>query len=247
MAYINMCSDPCGLLCVVTVYLSYPIFGYLGIFKGIYLYYPAPGVFASGFVGLLGLSAISHLLAMVSDPGYTDRLVQPLLYEESVCLVCLIGRAPRTHHCRRCKKCVQNMDHHCQWINNCVGFKNQKCFILFLVYTLVLITWYFSIVITRLILCDKDFFDGFMILSSTLWAFFFALLSGLALKDQMHTVLNNVSEIDTLQKRKFLKVNPTQRPLKENLEEVFGGPFSLYWFFPFPINTALKPIVSLED
>lgn len=52
----------------------------------------------------------------------------------TVCTRCETYRPPRAHHCRICQRCIRRMDHHCPWINNCVGERNQKYFIQFLVY-----------------------------------------------------------------------------------------------------------------
>ncbi|XP_063237629.1 palmitoyltransferase ZDHHC6 isoform X2 [Bacillus rossius redtenbacheri] len=48
------------------------------------------------------------------------------------CNTCEGFKAPRTHHCRKCGRCVQKMDHHCPWINNCVGHRNHAHFTAFL-------------------------------------------------------------------------------------------------------------------
>lgn len=42
-------------------------------------------------------------------------------------------------HCRRCGRCVQDFDHHCNWLNNCVGGANYKPF-----FSLVCCSWLLS-------------------------------------------------------------------------------------------------------
>lgn len=27
-------------------------------------------------------------------------------------------------HCKKCERCVEYFDHHCKWLNNCIGAKN---------------------------------------------------------------------------------------------------------------------------
>lgn len=39
----------------------------------------------------------------------------------------------RTKHCGSCNRWVELFDHHCKWLNNCIGAKNYKTFIILIV------------------------------------------------------------------------------------------------------------------
>ncbi|KAL0718992.1 hypothetical protein Bca4012_068315 [Brassica carinata] len=45
------------------------------------------------------------------------------------CMLCNSEVHKSSKHCRRCDKCVVGIDHHCKWLNNCVGRKNYITFV----------------------------------------------------------------------------------------------------------------------
>merc|ERR1712150_4795 len=53
------------------------------------------------------------------------------------CFMCKMYKPDRTHHCRVCNCCILQTDHHCSWIANCVGWNNQKYFVLMQFYALL--------------------------------------------------------------------------------------------------------------
>ncbi|KAK3822421.1 MAG: DHHC palmitoyltransferase-domain-containing protein [Linnemannia elongata] len=57
------------------------------------------------------------------------------------CNVCKIIKPDRCHHCSECNRCVLRMDHHCPWVNGCVGFDNYKYFYLFIFYGSLASLW----------------------------------------------------------------------------------------------------------
>ncbi|KAG8435427.1 hypothetical protein GDO86_013386 [Hymenochirus boettgeri] len=68
--------------------------------------------------------------AITTPPGYPSQ-VEKEVPSVSVCRKCIAHKPARTHHCSICSRCILKMDHHCPWLNNCVGHYNHRYFFSF--------------------------------------------------------------------------------------------------------------------
>ena len=54
-----------------------------------------------------------------------------------MCPYCMVEQGKFSKHCFLCNKCIEIFDHHCHWINNCVGHLNRPYFIGFIISLLI--------------------------------------------------------------------------------------------------------------
>ncbi|KAH9947138.1 zf-DHHC-domain-containing protein [Amylocystis lapponica] len=113
---------------------------------------------------LVGMLFWNYYLCVVTDPGGVPKHWKPdfrdgdgyevkkLTRDPRYCRTCQTYKPPRAHHCKQCKRSVESLilsvDHHCPWVNNCIGHFNYGHFIRFLFYVDVACT-YHTVMVTR--------------------------------------------------------------------------------------------------
>ncbi|KAF5746978.1 DHHC-type zinc finger family protein isoform 1 [Tripterygium wilfordii] len=143
------CNRPNPILQIV--YLA--IIGVTFYFVAITSFQYIPGFYLSEvhrYTSFLagGVGILLFLLTSFSDPGTVKAenvsqyiSVYPydnIIYTEKECSTCKIPKPARSKHCSICDRCVARFDHHCGWMNNCIGERNTRYFLAFLLWHLLL-------------------------------------------------------------------------------------------------------------
>ncbi|XP_066586945.1 uncharacterized protein [Prorops nasuta] len=122
------------------------------------------------------IHVLSHLTVLLLDPADPqvrskprsivpefDRTRHSHVIENGRCHLCNINTtSQRTKHCSICNKCVPKFDHHCKWLNNCIGARNYSVFLVCLVSAIVVALIVVGVSITELLLANfgaKNFWN----------------------------------------------------------------------------------------
>ena len=147
------------------------------------------------------------------------------------CLNCYVVRPYNSHHCRTCKCCVLEEDHHCPWINNCIGIFNQKYFILFNFYAFISVIYCSSLLYYYSVFKNYKFFrndlkENLIAIFWGLFAFIYGLFVLIMLIEQRDNVKKEFKKF-----RKDIDIRRKMMGIKMRI--IFGGKFSIKWFLPF--------------
>ncbi|CAF0707847.1 unnamed protein product [Brachionus calyciflorus] len=110
--------------------------------------------YSISFLFVTTLSWYNFYKSYVTDPGSLGnnkeakkmtiiKLVEQNEFTlDQFCSSCIIRKPIRSKHCAECDRCIAKFDHHCPWVDNCIGDGNLKYFIGFLFWTSICLVFF---------------------------------------------------------------------------------------------------------
>lgn len=163
-----------------------------------------------------------------SDPGYikqdTDeyrQLLKKITFQAQhlqqsdwnktfsrLCHSCKTVKPLRASHCKICNRCVLAFDHHCPYVQNCVGYKNRPYFFFFVLSFTILE----GIVLkAAYILLSKDLFQ-YILWPGTLLTFVYFFMVGFLLFGALTGAYVNLTTNELVKKKKYDYVQMITKP-----------------------------------
>jgi len=186
------------------------------------------------FTVVIVLLMTSYLRCTFTSSAVCDNPPPPgYVHHGRMCHKCDAPKPHRAHHCSICGNCILKMDHHCPWVANCVGFRNYKYFVLFLLYAVVGCLMYVvaGIPLFKQIFNTSSARMSFVTVLCSILTGAFGVTLCFFLCFHMNLVLTGRTTLE-LSVHIEGQPKPTRR---ENWEAVFGER-PLYWFLPVDTN-----------
>ncbi len=120
-----------GAFLVIGVWI---LIAFIAFTTQFYVFLPWVHSVHTGFINVLvAYICLTYYISVSRSPG-TPALSPGGDKDENLkmCRKCDRIKPPRCHHCKTCQTCVLRMDHHCPFLNNCLGYRNHGVFICFL-------------------------------------------------------------------------------------------------------------------
>lgn len=161
------------------------------------------------------------------------------------CRKCVRVKPDRCHHCRVCQRCVLKMDHHCPWINNCVGHYNYKYFYLFILYSLLTLTWVVATMFLNFLnsMASDDVLEvgteSFFISITWMFCMLFSVALGGFVTFHTYLLLSNYSTIELVEKKGAVRgntyIHPWDNGRERNIKDCLGE-HTWLWMIPARIG-----------